>query len=154
MADVRVQGSPYLLLVLLLWIASSSIYCAINWKRLYPPLHKNAVFYDSMTMAYLRGHWYALPMGFVPVAVAGGVLTARLGLPQSFLFFFGFFCRDIVVPRSSVRAVRYSKWMLLPRPIVEVDYQTHGGAQSIQLAVNDPKHFLTAMSRLSDDNGP
>jgi hypothetical protein len=85
------------------------------------------------------------------VTVTSTQLVVRLGIPNSVLFFFGAFARDIVVPRSTIRSVRYGRWFIPWIRVVEVIYEDEHRTKSMTLWSNEPDKLLLKLSNISDD---
>ena len=150
-AEVTAQGPSVFTLILILWVAASSGYCFLHWNRLYPPINEGNWFRETSAMVWISGRLSLMPVSFVIVTVTATDLIVRLGLPQSVLFFFGAFCRDIVVPRSTIQSVHYGTWFPPWIRAVQVDYEDEYGRKSISLSVKEPQKLLLKLSTLSDD---
>jgi hypothetical protein len=147
-AEVAAQGPSILGLMLILWVAASSGYCFLHWGRLFPPTLEPPVFREQFAMARISGRQSPMPISSVILTVTSSALIIRLGFPQNVLFFFGAFSRDIVVPRSVIRSVRYVPWFPPWVRAVQVHYEDEWGERWVTLSVHEPQTLLLKLSNI------
>lgn len=147
------DNNPAIALLIVLWMISSSGYCWVNWERIYPPLNTGRGYYNPAVRARNKGFW-SFTARYVVVATTADAVTIRYGLPQSVLFFFGFFSRDLVIPRSAMKSTRYTKTLNDTVSAVEITYNGQHGVDTIELFVRDPDTLFAAAAVISDEVPP
>ncbi len=141
------------LMMIVVWIVSSSGYCWVNWERIYPPLNTGRGYYNPAARARNKGLW-SFTAHYVVVATTADAVTIRYGLPQSVLFFFGFFSRDVVIPRSAMKSTRYTRTMRQTVSAVQIVYNGQHGVETIDLFVCDPDTLFAAAAVITDEVPP
>ena len=100
---VTLPHSPFQFFVLG-WIAVSSVYSAINWRRWYPE-PAGTRFQDSMANSWTWGLLTALPPGNINILVDDEFLRIRPGFPAA-IFLFGLQGREVKIPRAQINSVK------------------------------------------------
>jgi hypothetical protein len=148
-----VDDIPIPALIAVVWIFSSSAYCWVNWERIYPPLNTGRGYYNPSVRARNKG-LLSFSARYVVVATTADAVTIRYGLPQSVLFFFGFFSRDLVIPRSAIKSTRYTRTTNLTVSAVQIAYNGQHGMETIDLYTRDPDTLYAAAAAITYEVPP
>lgn len=107
---VTLPHSPFQFFVLV-WIAVSSVYSAINWRRWYPePV--GIRYRDPLAYSSTWGLLTAVPPGNVNIVIDEEFLRVRPGFATA-MFLFGLQGREVKIPRSQIKSVKLLEpWQL------------------------------------------